>query len=131
MSLGNASPDYGIATNGSFPGGFGGSQYPFIQDSLTFTFLLSSGSVSDSQINDVFFLFGTNDGGGVIAGKLESSAGGTDSTLPEPTSLAVWGIVSAATAGAVAMRKQKRNRARGSGVTRSAIYEVIGGKTRV
>ena len=69
ISLGNASPNYGIATNGSFPGGFGGSQYPFIQDSLTFTFLLSSSSVSESSINDVFFLFGTNNSpGGVFAG---------------------------------------------------------------
>ncbi len=133
ISLGNASPDYGIATNGSFPGGFGGSQYPFIQDSLTFTFLLSSGSVSDSSINDVFFLFGTNNSpGGVFPGTPGTpNHNPSDSSVPEPTSLVIWGVVSAATAGAVAMRKQKSGCGRWSEADRNAIYKLIGGNSKV
>ncbi len=133
MSLGNASPDYGLASSTSFPGGFGGSQYPFIQDSLTFTFLLSSGSVSESSINDVFFLFGTNDSpGGVLPGTPGTPTHNpNDSTVPEPTSLAIWGIVSAAAASAVARRKQKIGRGRWSKANRAAIYQVIGGNSKV
>jgi hypothetical protein len=135
MSLGNASPDYGLVANGSFPAGsFGGSKFPFIQDSLTFNFNLSSSSISESQINDVFFLFGTNDSpGGVFPGTPGSPGGPPPPgpSVPEPASLAVWGIVSAATAGAVAMRKQKRGRGRWSEANRAAIYQVIGGKNKI
>ena len=67
ISLGNSGPDYGIVAADTFDGtnvAFGGSQFPFIQDSLKFTFTGISG-VSESQIANVQLLFGT-DGTGII-----------------------------------------------------------------
>lgn len=69
ISLGNASPNYGIVAANTFDGTsgvtFGGSQFPFIQTSLTFTFTGVSGSL-ESQISNVKLLFGT-DGTGIIS----------------------------------------------------------------
>jgi hypothetical protein len=68
ISLGNSSPNYGIVAAGTFDGtnsvAFGGSQFPFIQNSMTFTFSGVSG-ISESQIANVKLLFGT-DGTGVV-----------------------------------------------------------------
>ncbi|HVT27519.1 MAG TPA: XDD4 family exosortase-dependent surface protein [Lacipirellulaceae bacterium] len=74
ISLGNSSPDYGIVAAGTFDGSnvsFAGSKFPFIQKSLTFTFSGIAG-ISESQISNVQFLFGT-DGTGLVT-----------STVPEP-----------------------------------------------
>jgi len=52
--------------------------------------------------------------------------------VPEPTSIAVWGIVSALAAGGAAWRKPKRGRSgRWSEKNRTAIYNVVSGKTSV
>lgn len=82
ISMGNASPNYGIVAAATFDGtntpSFGGAQYPFVQNSLTFTFTGVSG-VLESQISNVKLLFGT-DGTGVI------------NTIPSPASLALAGL---------------------------------------
>jgi hypothetical protein len=90
LTLGNASPNYGIVAAGTFDGTkvpFGGSQFPFIQDSLTFTFSGIAG-VSESQFSGVKFLFGT-DGTGIVP----PPPGGPPPGLPEPTSVAVWSLL--------------------------------------
>ncbi len=81
ISLGNAAPNYGIVAAGTFDGtnvSFGGSQYPFVQNSMTFTFTGVAG-ISESQIGNVKLLFGT-DGTGIIE------------TIPTPGSLALVGL---------------------------------------
>lgn len=93
ITLGNASPDYGIVAANTFNGtnvAFGGSQFPFAQDSLTFTFSGASG-VSESQIANVDLLFGT-DGTGIV----------TTVPVPEPSSAAMWGV-----AGFLAARRRR------------------------
>jgi hypothetical protein len=59
--------------------------------------------------------------------------GGNVGTVPEPASIAVWGIVSGLAAGAASWRKQKRGRAAGrwSDKDRAAIYNVVSGKTTI
>ncbi len=67
IGLGNAAPNYGIVAAGTFDGtnvSFGGSQFPFVQNSLTFTFTGVSG-FTEAQISNVKLLFGT-DGTGII-----------------------------------------------------------------
>ena len=83
IELGGSDPDYGIAAAGSFPGGFGGSpnQYPYIQDSLTFTFSGATG-LDLSKLTNVQFFFGTN--GDYFAGKPDA--------VPEPSTLAIAGL---------------------------------------
>jgi hypothetical protein len=99
--LGTGGVDYGIVSNGTFPalpgsgtsGSFNGSAFPLIQDTLKFTLTGISG-VSESQITDVKFLFGTN-GTGIIT------------AVPEPGSFAVASIGIAA-AGLVGLRRRIR-----------------------
>jgi hypothetical protein len=96
MALGNASPNYGIVAAGTFDGtnvSFGGSQFPFIQKSMTFTFTGVSG-ISESQIKNVKFLFGTA-GSGI----------GTGMIVPEPGSFV---FLSLACASAIWARCRKR-----------------------
>jgi len=91
ISLGNSGPNYGIVANDTFDGtnvAFGGSQFPFIQRSLTLTFTGANG-VSESQLANVRILFGT-DGTGVIT------------TVPAPGALALLAL-----SGAVAMRRRR------------------------
>lgn len=86
ISLGNASPNYGIVAANTFDGTnvvFGGSQFRFIQDSMTFTFTGVTG-ISESQIKNVKLLFGT-DGTGVVTGNL----------VPEPGSFVLWSLACA------------------------------------
>ena len=93
ISLGNASPNYGIVAAGTFDGSnvsFGGSQFPFIQNSLTLTFSGASG-LSESAIANVKFLFGT-DGTGVVGGNL----------IPAPGALALLGL------GGITLRRRRR-----------------------
>lgn len=81
ISLGNAAPNYGIVAAGTFDGSnvsFGGSQYPFVQNSMTFTFTGVAG-FTEAQITNVKLLFGT-DGTGVIE------------AVPTPGSLALIGL---------------------------------------
>lgn len=105
ISTGNASPDYGIVAAGTFNGtsgvAFGGSQFPFFQDSLTFTFNGVLG-ISESQIKDVQLLFGT-DGTGIIPA--DPVDGTTLSHAPEATSLLIWSGL--ATAVAYGARRRK------------------------
>jgi hypothetical protein len=80
ISLGNSNPNYGIVAANSFDGtnvAFGGSQFPFIQDSLTFTFDITNGAgFTEGQIANVNLLFGT-DGTGIVPGD----------PVPEPATL--------------------------------------------
>ena len=82
---------YGVATTG-----FNDSAFPLIQDTLTFTLTGISG-VSQSQITNVKFLFGT-DGTGII----------TTMAVPEPGTFALAGIGLGA-AGLVGLRRGRRN----------------------
>jgi hypothetical protein len=89
ISLGNSSPNYGIVAANTFNGTnvvFGGSQFPFIQDSLTFTFTGVSG-INESQFADVKLLFGTN-GTGIVPAN--PPLGGA---APEATSFLIWAIL--------------------------------------
>lgn len=82
ITRGNSGPNYGIVSAGTFDGTnvvFGGSQFPFIQTSLTLTFTGVNG-VSESQISNVNLLFGT-DGTGVVVAR-----------VPTPGSLALLGL---------------------------------------
>lgn len=93
ISLGNASPNYGIVAAGTFTGSpvsFGGSQFPFIQNSLTLTFTGVAG-ISESLIKDVDLLFGT-DGTGIIK-----------TTIPAPGATALLGV-----SGLAAIRRKRR-----------------------
>ncbi len=86
LSLGNASPNYGIVAANTFDGtnvSFGGSQFPFIQDSMTFTFTGVMG-ISESQIKNVKLLFGT-DGTGIVP------------AVPEPSLVFLMGLGAIAT----------------------------------
>ncbi len=90
ISLGNAGPNYGIVAANTFDGSnvsFGGSQFPFIQDSLTFTFSGISG-ISESQISNVQLLFGT-DGTGIV-----------NASVPEPGAIFLLLIGATALCGA-------------------------------
>ena len=83
----------GIVAAGTFDGSnvsFGGSQFPFIQNSLTLTFSGASG-LSESAIANVKFLFGT-DGTGVVGGNL----------IPAPGALALLGL------GGITLRRRRR-----------------------
>jgi hypothetical protein len=94
ITLGNASPDYGIVGANTFPrNAFGGAQFPFIQNSLVFNFAVTSGSFTESDITGVAFLFGTR-GTSVITG--ECLAGCIPIIVPEPGSLALLGIAGVA-----------------------------------
>jgi hypothetical protein len=101
ITLGTGGVDYGIVSNGTFPappgsgtsGSFNASAFPLIQDTLTFTLTGVSG-VTQSQITDVKFLFGTS-GAGIIA------------AVPEPGSFALAGIGLTA-AGLVGLRLRTR-----------------------
>ena len=107
ITLGTGGVDYGIVSNdppnGTFPappgsgtsGSFNASAFPLIQDTLTFTLTGISG-VSQSQITNVKFLFGT-DGTGII----------TATAVPEPGSFALASIGLAA-AGLVGLRRRMR-----------------------
>lgn len=90
ITLGNGGPDYGIVGANTFPtNAFGGAQFPFIQNSLVFHFVVTSGSFTESDITGVSFLFGTR-GTSVITG--ECLAGCIPIIVPEPGSLALLGI---------------------------------------
>lgn len=92
ITLGNGGPDYGIVAANTFDGtnvSFGGSQFPFIQRSLTLTFTGVNG-ISESQIGNVRLLFGT-DGTGVIT------------TVPAPGAVALLVV-----AAGIARRRRAR-----------------------
>lgn len=81
IAIGHAAPNYGIVASGTFDGTnvpFGGSQFPFVQNSLTFTFTGAAGW-RESQISNVKLLFRT-DGTGIIQ------------AIPSPGSLALIGL---------------------------------------
>lgn len=87
ITLGNASPDYGIVAVDTFAGPIGGSQFPFVQDSLTFTFTGLLG-ITEEQIDGVKLLFGTNGTGVIDVTEPEPAPGET----PEPATLVIWSL---------------------------------------
>jgi hypothetical protein len=89
ITLGNASPDYGIVGASTFPGSINGSKFPFIQNSLLFTFGVSSGTFNETDINGVSLLFGTD---GTADVGTTCTRGCTSLQVPEPNPLALLGI---------------------------------------
>lgn len=116
ISRGNASPDYGIiagtGTNGtgSMRTPFDGSKRPLILNSLTFKFNGAKG-LTESQITDVSFLFGTA-GGALIGATLDqppetlNHVNGDLVSAPEPSSLIVFGLVFVAVGGYGRLRRR-------------------------
>jgi hypothetical protein len=100
ITLGNSNPNYGIVAANTFNGTdvvFGGSQFPFIQDSLTFTFTIANGAgFTEEQIGNVNLLFGT-DGTGIVPGT---------HNIPEPATLLL--ATSAVLLGACVRRRSKK-----------------------
>lgn len=91
ITLGNASPDYGIVGSTTFPGTIGGSKFPFIQNQLLFNFGVTSGTFTEADITGVSFLFGT-DGTADVPGTCLRC---TSQDVPEPSSMALFGIAGA------------------------------------
>jgi hypothetical protein len=92
ISLGKASPDYGIVSDGTFDGSnlpFGGAKYPFVQNSLTFSFSGASG-LNESKITNVILLFGTS-GTGIVSAIPEVPPPASVAT-PEPATLTIWSL---------------------------------------
>lgn len=94
---GNASSDYGIVGADTLPGTFSGARYPVAENALRFNIRVTSGSLSESDISGVRFLFGT-DGRGVVQGSLVPAGDGNPGggNVPEPASFALLGIAVAA-----------------------------------
>jgi hypothetical protein len=100
---------------------------PYLQNRVVITLY---GTLS-ADVSSVDFQWGTGSGEPDLPG----TPGGPPpvGSVPEPASIAVWGIVSALAAGAVSLRKQKRGRSarRWSEKDRAAIYSVVNGKTTI
>jgi hypothetical protein len=97
--------DYGIVSNGTFPAppgsGTSGSfnlGFPLIQDTLTFTLTGISG-VSQSQITNVKFLFGTS-GEGIVTG----------TAVPEPSTI-VLALAALVPLGVIQLHRARRRSA--------------------
>jgi hypothetical protein len=101
LAVGKGGEDYSIAAAGTFPAplgigisdSFNGSAFPLIQNSLTFNFGFQ-GSLSESQLRNVKFLFGTS-GADVI------------STVPEPSTLVIWSALTCLGLG-VGLKRRKQ-----------------------
>jgi hypothetical protein len=108
ISLGNASPDYGIIAgtglNGTGPiDSISGSKFPFVLNSITFQWTFDKNSTfSVADISGAWFGFGT-DGGSLIAGTPTEI--NNVSPIPEPASIIVWGLFGMVGAGYARCRK--------------------------
>ena len=106
ITLGSGGVDYGAVSNGTFPappgsgtsGSFNASAFPLIQDTLTFTLTGISG-VSQPQITDVKFLFGTS-GDGIV----------TASAVPEPSTI-VLALAALVPLGVIQLHRARRRSA--------------------
>jgi hypothetical protein len=103
ITRGNSNDDYGIVAanafvNGQSPpqgGGFNDKAFPLVQDSLHFVLPITQGILDGGDFKNVRFAFGT--------------AGDTITAVPEPGSLAVWGLL--LVGGAVMYRRYRAKRA--------------------
>jgi hypothetical protein len=102
ISRGNGGPDYGIIAPGTLPNASNTfAQFPVIQNALSFSFALTSGTLTESDIQNVDFLFGTA-GTGIITGVDPPPP----SSVPEPsTALMLAAGLSGLGAWAMRMRK--------------------------
>lgn len=107
IKLGSGGADYGIVGAGTFPAGINGGLSPFADDALTFTMAVS-GSLTESELADVVFLFGTS-GQGIIpnAPPITPTPVITEAAVPEPSLLALLGVAAAA----VRTTRRKEHRA--------------------
>ena len=132
-SSGTAGPGSSLANSNFYPFVIGPAEFFISVPGLSSTSDLTNKSSSSAlwDITSVDVSFGT--GPDKTLGTTNGPTPPPPPAVPEPTSLAVWGIVSAATAGAAVMRKQKRGRSKGrwSEANRSAILQAVGCKTRI
>lgn len=110
ITTGTGGPDYGIVgPNVTFTGGgFSGSAFPLAKSSLTFTFSVIGGSMTESDIQNVKFLFGTA-GNGIVDGTCTNCT--TPPPLlhsPEPSTVFLLGSGLAGLAAWRWRRRQKR-----------------------
>ncbi len=105
------------------------SHNPYVQNSVVIDLF---GTFDASTVSHVGFQWGTSTDGEFSTTGIPGGPPPVGS-VPEPTSVAVWGIVSGLAAGAVAWRKPRRNRSTGrwSNENRAAIYKVVGGRTMI
>ena len=66
IAVGNANPNHAIVAANTFPGSIGGSQFPWIQNSLQFVFTTTS-TFTEADISSVGFLYGTAGGAPVTS----------------------------------------------------------------
>ncbi|MDD5297374.1 MAG: PEP-CTERM sorting domain-containing protein [Rhodocyclaceae bacterium] len=94
---GNSSPNYGIVGGKTLPGKINGSQYPFVEDSLTFKMKVT-GTLKESDISDVRFLWGTSGSGWLQGSAVPVGDGnpGDGGHVPEPAGFALLGIAAGA-----------------------------------
>lgn len=107
ITRGTGGDDYAIAAAGTFPAppgsgtsnSFNHSAFPLVQDALHFVMPITHGILDDFDFTNVKFAFGTD--GYTIPG--------TNTPVPEPGSLAVWGGL--IVVGAVMYRRHEAKRA--------------------
>jgi hypothetical protein len=94
ITVGNASPDYGIASSSTDFGSYPKGQFPVVQHSLTFTYDISGGPLLESQITNVTFLFGTS-GEGSVTGACQEGTSCIPLPAPEPGTLSLLALAGA------------------------------------
>src|SRR5262249_41777893 len=96
-------PDYGIVSAGSFPvKKFDGAKFPFVQDSLTFTFSGATG-LDLAKLTGFRFFFGTN--GNSLTGTPVPHPIVVTSIAPEPS---MFGVAALGAAGMLAYASLRR-----------------------
>jgi hypothetical protein len=94
ISVGNAGPNYGIASSSTDFSSFAPGGFPVVQHSLTFTYDISGAPLLESQITNVTFLFGTS-GEGSVTGACQAGTSCIPLEAPEPGTLTLLALAGA------------------------------------